>query len=168
MSALLFTFDFRPPTAKGSGHDAEEDDGLPDTLHPDDVVDRRYKGGHIPSKVFRTLQRAVGDDTPEVPQAGKTWTRPSVAFIVHLFQNVQVLILARRILECHFTSICLLLFITAFHQTAIFSGRLIHQLSNILSYQPHRTVRIIKKTLTRHITLIQNPKKKKSEKGKNN
>lgn len=57
-------------TAQGGVREEEEDDGLPDTLNPDEVVDKRYKGGHIPSKVFRTLQRAVGDDTPEVPSHG--------------------------------------------------------------------------------------------------
>ncbi|XP_050390256.1 uncharacterized protein LOC126809629 isoform X3 [Patella vulgata] len=45
----------------------EEDDGLPDTLSNEEMVDVRYKGGHIPSRVFRSLQKAVGDDTPEIP-----------------------------------------------------------------------------------------------------
>lgn len=45
----------------------DEDDGLPETLNPDEIRDVRYKGGHIPSRVFKSLQRAVGDDTPENP-----------------------------------------------------------------------------------------------------
>ncbi|KAK6170650.1 hypothetical protein SNE40_018994 [Patella caerulea] len=45
----------------------EEDDGLPDTLSNEEMVDVRYKGGHIPSRVFRSLQKAVGDETPETP-----------------------------------------------------------------------------------------------------
>ncbi|KAK7502031.1 hypothetical protein BaRGS_00006783 [Batillaria attramentaria] len=56
-----------PLDSKGQGQDDEEDDGMPDTLSAEEVTDRRYKGGHIPSKVFRTLQKAVGDDTPETP-----------------------------------------------------------------------------------------------------
>lgn len=56
-----------PLETKGQGHEEEEDDGMPDTLSAEEMTDRRYKGGHIPSKVFRTLQKAVGDDTPETP-----------------------------------------------------------------------------------------------------
>lgn len=45
----------------------EEDDGMPETLSGEEMVDKRYKGGNIPSRVFKTLQKAVGDDTPEEP-----------------------------------------------------------------------------------------------------
>ncbi|KAH9495423.1 hypothetical protein Btru_015084 [Bulinus truncatus] len=43
----------------------EEEDGLPETLNNEDMVDKRYKGGNIPSKVFKQLQKKVGDDAPE-------------------------------------------------------------------------------------------------------
>lgn len=51
----------------GVARDEEEDDDLPDTLNSDDMVDRRYKGGSIPSKVFKVLQQSVGEDTTEAP-----------------------------------------------------------------------------------------------------
>jgi hypothetical protein len=48
------------------------DDGLPDTLNPEEMTDKRYMGGHIPSKVFKHLQKVVGDDTPEAPPKGQS------------------------------------------------------------------------------------------------
>ena len=54
-----------------TGQHEDSDDGLPETLSAEDVTDKRYKGGHIPSKVFKTLQKAVGDDTPETPPNGE-------------------------------------------------------------------------------------------------
>ncbi|KAK3090073.1 hypothetical protein FSP39_008954 [Pinctada imbricata] len=43
----------------------DTDDGLPDTLSDDAVTDRRYMGGHIPSRVFKALQMSIGDDVSE-------------------------------------------------------------------------------------------------------
>ncbi|BFZ17550.1 hypothetical protein BsWGS_20589 [Bradybaena similaris] len=56
-----------PEPRAGVGKDEEEDDDLPDTLITEDMVDKRYKGGNIPSKVFKVLQKSVGEDTPEAP-----------------------------------------------------------------------------------------------------
>ncbi|XP_059153464.1 nucleolar and coiled-body phosphoprotein 1-like isoform X3 [Physella acuta] len=55
--------------SSGPRHDEDEEDGLPESLNSEDMVDKRYKGGNIPSKVFKHLQKTVGDDTPEVPVA---------------------------------------------------------------------------------------------------
>ncbi|XP_035824146.1 trithorax group protein osa [Aplysia californica] len=52
----------------GGSKKEEEDDDLPETLNSEEMVDKRYKGGNIPSKVFKVLQKAVGDDTPEEQQ----------------------------------------------------------------------------------------------------
>ena len=60
------------PVVAAPGQQEESDDGLPETLSPEEVTDRRYMGGHIPSKVFRTLQKAVGDETPENPHTGES------------------------------------------------------------------------------------------------
>ncbi|CAG5119089.1 unnamed protein product, partial [Candidula unifasciata] len=54
-----------PDSHSGRAKDEEDDDELPDTLSSEDMVDKRYKGGNIPSKVFKHLQKCVGDDTPE-------------------------------------------------------------------------------------------------------
>ena len=61
----------RVPACPAAVQHEDSDDGLPDTLNPDEVTDKRYKGGHIPSKVFKTLQKAVGDETPETPPNGE-------------------------------------------------------------------------------------------------
>ncbi|ESO87190.1 hypothetical protein LOTGIDRAFT_229329 [Lottia gigantea] len=60
--------DVETPAQRRANKGDDEDDGLPDTLSNEEIVDVRYKGGHIPSKVFRSLQKAVGDDTPEEAQ----------------------------------------------------------------------------------------------------
>ena len=49
--------------------DDDTDDDLPETLDGEDMVDKRYTGGNIPSRVFKHLQKTVGDDTPETPEA---------------------------------------------------------------------------------------------------
>ncbi|CAL1534198.1 unnamed protein product [Lymnaea stagnalis] len=49
----------------GLRREEEEEDGLPETLNNEDMVDKRYKGGNIPSKVFKHLQKTVGEDTSE-------------------------------------------------------------------------------------------------------
>lgn len=46
---------------------------MPETLNSEDMVDKRYKGGYIPSKVFKTLQMSVGsDEGNEGETQGKT------------------------------------------------------------------------------------------------
>lgn len=47
----------------------DDDDGLPDTLSGDELTDKRYKGGHIPSRSFKVLQMSVGNNAIE--QNGK-------------------------------------------------------------------------------------------------
>ncbi|XP_055876191.1 uncharacterized protein LOC106078248 isoform X3 [Biomphalaria glabrata] len=53
------------PDIKTSKREEEEEDGLPETLNSEEMVDRRYKGGNIPSKVFKHLQKTVGDEGVE-------------------------------------------------------------------------------------------------------
>ncbi|GFN81968.1 PDZ and LIM domain protein 5 [Plakobranchus ocellatus] len=62
------------PILEGSGsgnktkrRDEDTDDDLPETLDSEDMVDKRYTGGNIPSKVFKHLQKTVGEDTSETP-----------------------------------------------------------------------------------------------------
>ncbi|RUS76568.1 hypothetical protein EGW08_015676, partial [Elysia chlorotica] len=57
------------PVSEGAGtkKDDDSDDDLPETLDGEDVADKRYKGGNIPSRLFKHLQKTVGDDTPETP-----------------------------------------------------------------------------------------------------
>ncbi|XP_052069843.1 YLP motif-containing protein 1-like isoform X2 [Mytilus californianus] len=40
---------------------SDEDDGLPDTLSGEELTNKRYMGGHIPSRSFKYLQMSVGD-----------------------------------------------------------------------------------------------------------
>ncbi|KAL4240514.1 hypothetical protein ACF0H5_001305 [Mactra antiquata] len=40
----------------------DDDDGLPDKLSEEDMVDKRYKGSNIPSKSFKALQMFMDDD----------------------------------------------------------------------------------------------------------
>ncbi|XP_060568872.1 trithorax group protein osa-like isoform X4 [Ruditapes philippinarum] len=40
----------------------DEDDGMPDRLNEEDMVDKRYTGAHIPSKSFKALQMYMDDD----------------------------------------------------------------------------------------------------------
>ena len=47
-----------------------DNDGLPDHLDDADLVETRYKGGHIPSKAFHFLQKYVSDDSKELPKKG--------------------------------------------------------------------------------------------------
>ena len=46
----------------------DTDDGLPDTLSEEGMTDRRYMGGHIPSRSFRALQMSIGDSPQEPTQ----------------------------------------------------------------------------------------------------
>lgn len=47
----------------------DDDDGLPDTLSGDEVTDKRYKGGNIPSRSFKVLQMSMGNNA--IAQNGK-------------------------------------------------------------------------------------------------
>lgn len=38
------------------------DDGLPDRLNEEDMIDKRYRGGNVPSKSFKTLKLSRDDD----------------------------------------------------------------------------------------------------------
>ncbi|XP_063445408.1 YLP motif-containing protein 1-like isoform X5 [Mytilus trossulus] len=44
---------------------SDEDDGLPDTLSGEELTNKRYMGGHIPSRSFKYLQMSVGDTGEE-------------------------------------------------------------------------------------------------------
>lgn len=58
------TFLIVPQPAKQPDEDelpSDEDDGLPDHLSGDELTDKRYMGGHIPSRSFKYLQMSVGD-----------------------------------------------------------------------------------------------------------
>lgn len=63
-------------SADGRRKEEESDDDLPETLDGEDLADKRYKGGNIPSRVFKHLQKTVGDDTPETPEPA-TSDKPS-------------------------------------------------------------------------------------------
>lgn len=51
------------PEPKEETNESQKDDDA-------SIVDKRYTGSHIPSRVFRVLQKAVGEDTPT--SGGKT------------------------------------------------------------------------------------------------
>lgn len=59
-----------PVTKKGAPPESDDledtDDGLPDTFSGEELIDKRYTGGAIPSRSFRMLQMSVGNgDTSE-------------------------------------------------------------------------------------------------------
>ncbi|GFR80665.1 hypothetical protein ElyMa_005904200 [Elysia marginata] len=68
--------------------DDDSDDGLPETLDGDDMVDKRYTGGNIPSRVFKHLQKVVGDDTPETPDNNTPDISSSSAPTIKVMQSV--------------------------------------------------------------------------------
>ena len=47
-----------------------ENDGLPDHLDDADLIETRYKGGDIPSKAFKFLQKYVSDDAKDIQKKG--------------------------------------------------------------------------------------------------
>ncbi|XP_053393080.1 trithorax group protein osa-like isoform X3 [Mercenaria mercenaria] len=56
--------DLRKTSGSPSGRTTtdDEDDGMPDSLNEEDMIDKRYKGGSIPSKSFKALQMYMDDD----------------------------------------------------------------------------------------------------------
>ncbi|VDI82948.1 Hypothetical predicted protein [Mytilus galloprovincialis] len=51
---------------------SDEDDGLPDTLSGEELTNKRYMGGHIPSRSFKYLQMSVGDSGEQNGSAGQS------------------------------------------------------------------------------------------------
>lgn len=51
---------------------SDEDDGLPDTLSGEELTNKRYMGGHIPSRSFKYLQMSVGDTGEQNGSAGQS------------------------------------------------------------------------------------------------
>lgn len=71
-----------PVTKKGAPPESDDledtDDGLPDTFSGEELIDKRYTGGAIPSRSFRMLQMSVGNgDTSETAAPSQSTPSPS-------------------------------------------------------------------------------------------
>ncbi|CAG5131913.1 unnamed protein product [Candidula unifasciata] len=57
-----------PDPVKPTNFKVEENtyEDFQDSVNNEDITDRRYKGGNIPSKVFKVLQKSLGDDPQEI------------------------------------------------------------------------------------------------------
>ena len=70
LGSILLRFVFVSAVRRAVDDDSEND-GLPDHLDDADLVEARYKGGHIPSKAFKALQMYIKDDDKEPPKKSK-------------------------------------------------------------------------------------------------